>query len=550
MKGKARQEPPLTLLPDKSTALIAFRKPGTSVAQPLRVGVVLGHGRPSPWVDALLSFLRHLPGIDICLLTLSEQPLLALSRPGWLTERLYSASRARFDPFGDIATDVIESPISEAVDRIRTAGCGVLVWLADRTYPDINLRDLAKHGVFTVRLGKHNQVIPFWDEVANNEVTSTVTIHWHESSLLRGRVVRTAETATSLGIYLTLNAEEPLIATLRILAGLCLEFHRGGRQFQERLCGLPEGPIESLAIGHYPTNVEAMRFVVRKLTRSANLRWNAHGKETKWFVAIRPNTGSSITDAGLVDLVGFRELSIPGGMEAADPFLWETGGRDYLFFEDLPEGSSRGRIACVELLENGSCSDIKIILERDYNLSYPCVMAADGDLFLLPESSEVGRVDLYRFSRFPEEVELVASPVEGLGLVDTTPFFLNGHWYFFTTTAQPFMETLLFWSERLDGAWNLHPCSPISCSARSSRSAGNLLWRHGRLYRPTQDCSVSYGYAIQVNEIIRLTPTEFEERSANWIPPEWSPRLLGTHTWNESNRLQVLDGLRWQRTGL
>ena len=81
---------------------------------------------------------------------------------------------------------------------------------------------------------------------------------------------------------------------------------------------------------------------------------------------------------------------------------------------------------------------------------------------------------------------------------------------------------------------------------RNSRSAGNLFWRNGRLYRPTQDCSVRYGYAIQVNEVTRLTPTEFEERPVNWIPPAWNPGLLGTHTWNESSRLEVLDGIRLQ----
>jgi hypothetical protein len=167
-----------------------------------------------------------------------------------------------------------------------------------------------------------------------------------------------------------------------------------------------------------------------------------------------------------------------------------------------------------------------------------------GELFLLPETAEARRVDLYRFSRFPLEVELASSLVEEMALVDTTPVFLNDRWYFFTTTLQPFMETLLFWADRLDGAWDLHPCSPISRSVRNSRCAGNLFWRNGRLFRPTQDCSVRYGYAIQVNEVTRLTPAEFEEHAVSYISPAWRAGLLGTHTWNESSRLQVLDGAR------
>jgi hypothetical protein len=37
------------------------------------------------------------------------------------------------------------------------------------------------------------------------------------------------------------------------------------------------------------------------------------------------------------------------------------------------------------------------------------------------------------------------------------------------------METYLFWSDRLDGPWNLPPKNPVSCSVRNCRSAGNLL---------------------------------------------------------------------------
>jgi hypothetical protein len=462
-------------------------------------------------------------------------------------DRLYSASRAGFDPFGDLTAGGVESVTPESVEGIRTAGCGILVWLAACKDPGVDVGGLAKHGALTVRLGERNRVIPFWDEVADSRVTSTVAIYWHESSLAHGRAVRKAETSTSQGLYFTLNAEEPLVAAMRMLAGLCLEIRQGGGKCEERLRGFANEPMGEAAPADFPTAFEAGRFVVRKLARSAQLRWRARGKAPKWFVAMRRNSGGSITDPGRLDLTGFRDVPLAQGSDQmADPFLWEAEGRNYLLFEDVAAGSSRGRLGCVEVFENGSCSEMRIILQRDYHLSYPCVVPANGELFLLPETAGANRVDLYRFSRFPWEVELVSPLVEGLGLVDTTPILVDGRWYFFTTTAPPFMETLLFRADRLDGAWNLHPGSPISGSVRNSRPAGNLFWRDGRLYRPTQDCSVRYGYAIQVNEVTRLTPTEFEERAVNWIPPAWARGLLGTHTWNESSRLQVLDGIRLQ----
>jgi hypothetical protein len=129
--------------------------------------------------------------------------------------------------------------------------------------------------------------------------------------------------------------------------------------------------------------------------------------------------------------------------------------------------------------------------------------------------------------------------------VDTTPFFLDGRWYFFTSTTAPFVETLLFWSNTLGGRWRLHPRSPISSSVTNCRAAGHLFYSNGRLLRPTQNCAIRYGYGITINEITRLTTTEFEERPVSYIGPDWRRGLLGTHTINSLNGLDVIDGLRF-----
>ena len=282
------------------------------------------------------------------------------------------------------------------------------------------------------------------------------------------------------------------------------------------------------------------------MMRSAALRLASRGRIGKWFVGVRPNTGRSIAESGDDRLAGFREIPVPrGSLEMADPFLLEQGGRTWLLFEDVKLGGRRGRLACMEVSESGACSEMEVILERDSHLSYPCVVPVGGELFLIPESADTGRVDLYRFSAFPSRLELVSTLYDRVPLVDTTPFRLDDRWYFFTTTTQPYMETLLFSSSRLDGPWTRHPASPVSRSVRSCRSAGHLFWKDGRLFRPTQDCSVRYGYAITVNEITALTATEFEEHPVARVMPTWAPGLLGTHMWNETSRLQVIDGLRF-----
>ncbi len=534
----------MRLMPDVAMLLLPFRKTVLD-GEPLRVGVVVDGDPPSPWENALVTFLRQIPRFDVHLLPVAPRCPRELKRPAWLMDRLYSASRAKFDPFGSLTLDTADSAVLESVEGIRAADSGVIIWLAACRDPDIELLSISKHGVFTVRFGDGNGTIPFWDEVATSSVTSTMTVFWHDRSFAQGRAVRKAETPTAQGLFVTENAEQPLAATMRILAVLCLDIQAGAPQFKEQVRALAPQRLDRVAPRDSPSNLDAARFIAKKLMRSANLRWMTRGKIPRWFIALRPNCGDSITDQARLDLTRFKEVPLPRAVEAmADPFLWEVGDCQYLFFEEVATGQSHGRLGCVELLPKGCYSEMTIILERPYHISYPCIVPSNGDLFLLPETSEAGRVDVYRFSRFPLEVELVSSPAEGVALVDTTPVFSDGQWYFFTTTIEPFMETLLFTAPRLHGPWSLHPCNPVSTSVRSCRSAGHLFWRNGRLFRPTQDCSIRYGYAITVNEVTRLTPHEFEERRVSYVPPLWGRELLGTHTWNESSRFQVLDGIR------
>ncbi len=526
----------MALPPDPSTALLPFRS--AAGAEPLRVGIVVDTLPPARWVEALVAFLRGLPGVEAGVFTASRESAPPPARPSWLTGRLYDASRRKFDGFASGEPGKVSGLPLPASD------CGLIVWLASApaaAFPS------ARYGVLTVAFGSKPQAVPFWDEVLADRPVSPTAIYWHDDSLASGRPIRRVETATTQGLYFTSNAEEPVAAAIRLIAGVALEL-RENSEALAKFRQVPAEPLPSRSAAGYPSTFSSGRFLARKFARSAWLRWRNRGLEPRWIVAARPASPRTIADTPAAQLSGFVDVPLPLGSEAiADPFLYEAAGHTWLLFEDVPAGQPRARLSCMELLENGRCSDREVVLERGYHLSYPCVIESGGELFLMPETSEANRVELYRFRRFPSDLEPVAVPIDGIGLVDTTPICLDGIWYFFTTTVQPFMESLLFWSDRLDGNWRLHPASPISCSVRNSRGAGNLFRHGGRLFRPTQDCSVRYGYAMTVNEITRLTPTEFAERQVNWVGPSWAPGLLATHTWNQSSRFQVMDAIRLTR---
>lgn len=520
------------LTPEKWTLLLPFRDGAVSA---LRVGVVVdGDGAP-PWADSLAALLGQIPGIEV-------QRLIVNSPArdgglGWLAGRLYQASRSRFDPFGEYRGEGAP-PSGDSIEAIRKAGCDLVFWLASSVAADAS--GLARYGVVSFEFGGggQNRGIPYWEDVAGDATTSQVKLCW------QGRHLRTAETATIHGPFVTKNAFAPVVAAIRLAAGVCIEVSRHGGEWLSQRAGRVE-PIERAPV-ETPSNFEVAGFLTSKVLRSARLRLaSGGGKEPRWFFALRPNRGGESMSADPAN--PFRALPLPAGVaEMADPFLWTHEGREYLLFEEVAAGQSRGRLAVAELTAEGRCGEMQILMDRPFHLSYPCPIEAGGELFLLPETSAAKRVELHRFRKFPGELEPVAAPLEGVALKDTTPICLDGVWYFFSTTGEPFAETVLFVADRLDGPWRLHPASPVSTSVRNSRSAGQLFWKHGRLFRPTQDCSVRYGWAMNLNEVVKLTPSEFEERVAvRRLLPDWEPGLWGTHTWNESERWQVVDALRF-----
>jgi hypothetical protein len=245
-------------------------------------------------------------------------------------------------------------------------------------------------------------------------------------------------------------------------------------------------------------------------------------------------------------MTNFQVVSPPKDRFYADPFLIRRDGKNYLFFEDYPFNFGKGMISFVEVDGHGTCSQPQVALEREYHLSYPFVFDHDGTIYMVPESLEARRVDLYRAAEFPRVWTLEKTLLEGVSAVDPTIFFHDGKFWLFVSgvaSAKCINEDLhLFYSNDLYEKWIPHPKNPIVSDVRRARSAGHLFLHEGRLIRPAQDCSPRYGRAVCFNQIEELSETEYRERPIAIIGPEWHPANCGTHTFNQTATLQVTDG--------
>jgi len=65
----------------------------------------------------------------------------------------------------------------------------------------------------------------------------------------------------------------------------------------------------------------------------------------------------------------------------------------------------------------------------------------------------------------------------------------------------------------------------------------------GKIYRPSQDCSKTYGYGFNINEVVCLSETDYLEKKVLSVKPNWDNRLIATHTFTRVEGLHFTDAL-------
>jgi len=315
------------------------------------------------------------------------------------------------------------------------------------------------------------------------------------------------------------------------------------------LRGLPEEgtpAVARLQVGPEPIRwnmamcVHAAWIALRLLLQSGARRRATH---QPWYVLL-PEAGTPLdpvtprVDAG-------RALVAPGRNYWADPFLVEEGGRCLLFVEEFVDTRNQGVIACLQLHEDGTATNLGTVLDEPFHLSYPQVFRWDDTWYMTVESYEADRVSLYRATDFPRSWTRVADLLDGCACVDPTLHHHDGRWYLFGNVSEsggnPSDELFLFVADALEGPYLPHPANPLLADVRSARPAGQLFRRDGRLYRPAQCCAPIYGAAVVFNEVIELDPARYRERAVARLDPTWTPGQDGCHTFNAAGRWQVLD---------
>ncbi len=269
-----------------------------------------------------------------------------------------------------------------------------------------------------------------------------------------------------------------------------------------------------------------------------------------WHIGWRYSENADVWRTGDLSGPDWKVLGDPGHRFYADPFPVKWQGRTFVFFEDLDHRVGKGIISAIEFDGAGPVANVVPVLEEPWHLSYPFLIADNGELWMIPESSEHRDVALYRCVRFPDKWERHCTLLSGLELADVTITRHNGMHYLFGAWRDGtagYSDTLaIYCAEQLFGPWLPHASNPVLMDRASTRPAGNFVTINGRLCRPVQDCSNGYGAALGLAEVLELSPTTFRQLVRHSLKPGpiWPGRKL--HTLNRCGRLEVIDGSRVQ----
>jgi hypothetical protein len=291
-----------------------------------------------------------------------------------------------------------------------------------------------------------------------------------------------------------------------------------------------------------PTNSQILQSAGSLVIRNVSDKCVDLYKIKQWYLAYRFHPSSSIPDTSFYR---FKELMPPKDRYWADPFPLKHQENIFVFIEEFLYGTKKGHISVLELKANGSSSRPVKILEEKHHLSYPFIFHWNGCYYMIPEAGGSKRLDLYRCTEFPGKWEHEKTLLEGKSIVDATIVQIEDTWWMFANIAvegaSTFDELHLFYSESPLGPWKAHRKNPVKSDCRSSRPAGNLFRFGDAFYRPAQDCSVRYGYAISLNKIIQMNQDNYQEIEVSKIYPKWKNNLLATHTINSISDLTIID---------
>ena len=447
------------------------------------------------------------------------------------------------------SNDIIENLGNEHIEsskvtRLRELNLDFALDFGTGPLPE-ELLTIPRFGVWSFRNddGTRNLASPdcFWQVYYGDHVTGVVL----------ERLTGTGESGTRIwqGFLKTIrgsyskNLDQALSACASWPAQTCIRIRNGGVESStvDRAVARP---------GSYrgPSNLQMLVFLVKTLKRRIETVYRLLFRYTSWNVGIVHAPISAFLTSSFKPTIRWLPQSRKGHIQA-DPFGRLDGHRVTVLFERLDYLHRKGMICAVEVEDDASFGEPKVVMELPVHMSYPFLFEHAGETYCVPETNQAREISIYRALEFPTRWIKVGHLLDNVRAIDATVFQHDNRWWLtFTDREKGGDANLYVWhAPDLWGPWEAHPLNPVKTDIRSARPGGTPFEYEGQLYRPAQDCSKTGGGKIVLNRVGRLTPTEFQEEPVAIVAPYAdTPYQDGLHTLSAAGDYTLIDAKRFR----
>ena len=232
----------------------------------------------------------------------------------------------------------------------------------------------------------------------------------------------------------------------------------------------------------------------------------------------------------------------------ADPFLINYSKNIYVFFENYSYKTKKGKISCGRIIDD-KIVDITDVLNLDYHLSYPFLFKENDNIYMIPETNENRRLEIYKCVSFPDKWELYSTAFED-EIVSDAHFYIDENdqkWLFLNKRTQTTSVDLELYIYRVDSLKlnkiESHKQNPVIINSKIARNGGAIFKYNNDLIRPSQyNAEAIYGRGLNLNKISTLNLEHYKETCLHRVMPNFHKNLIGVHHLHQIDNMFIIDG--------
>lgn len=515
---------------------------------PFKFAIMLNRIQPYPWQIKVYEEIVK-TGLASCELIIlkEEEPLKSRSFIQKISDKnlLFEQFKKRklntglyrpthFPPFD--TTDIIkikpvrsgkanESFSKNDVDTIKAKGFDFILRFGFGILKG-EILNAAKYGVWSFHHADEQEYrggpAGYW-EIYNGSKVQGVILQQLTERLDAGKIILKRKYSVSSSSY-THNVTKLLWHSADMPAQALRMIHAGTLDINRLEAVKTKAPVY-----HYPKNFSFLIFLLIVLKNKFWLKWMLLFKQENWIIGYRSKNDKT-----------YKYISPnKDGEYFADPFFIIENDKPLIFAEHYSYQSKKGNIVLIE----PGLNQVSTLIEKDTHLSYPFIFEENDITYIIPEESNSGSLNLYRWDKETKTAVFI-QPILNIPAIDASIIKYNNKYYIFTGIKGelPNEKLFIYYSDKLTGPYLSHIGNPVKVSPKGSRMGGSFIVENEAVVRPSQYSVKYYGEKLVFQKITKLSPTEYDEEEYNELKPiKEYPFKCGLHTYNKKATFEVID---------